>query len=254
MTTNQIRYRELQEQRRHNVASEQLGLQTLNESIRHNIATHTEARRSNIAKETETNRHNLASELEVYRANRAGEELSRNRLELDWSKHEFDANQALRNLNLQWYEAQTRAEQAYTQRVHNQELVRLQDEQNEIAKLNASINQQNADTREQELSISRSEAASKELQARASKIQADTSAANLDYQKSVRMLERQLLNAENTYEQRYREYTQEGKRVDAYEKLVNSQVVSNYTGAVTGAVGAATNIISPFSGLLGLLK
>lgn len=55
MTANQINYWRLQEDKRHNVTSE-------NETGRHNQATEKETGRHNLAVEGETNRHNLQTE------------------------------------------------------------------------------------------------------------------------------------------------------------------------------------------------
>jgi hypothetical protein len=70
MTDIQVRYWDLQETKRHNVAYE-------TETFRHNKATEvqaskelTEVTRHNKATETETKRHNIATEVETYRSNR----------------------------------------------------------------------------------------------------------------------------------------------------------------------------------------
>lgn len=55
MTGNQIAYAGLQENIRHNQATE-------SETYRHNVANEQEVLRSNVARETETHRHNVESE------------------------------------------------------------------------------------------------------------------------------------------------------------------------------------------------
>nr|AVX53494.1 putative ORF1 [Marmot picobirnavirus] len=95
MTDLQIKYWDLQENRRHNtvtegetnrhnVATEDLGIKTLDESRRHNIVTEGETRRHNVAGETlgvhtlqESIRHNRVTEAETMRHNVAGENENR---------------------------------------------------------------------------------------------------------------------------------------------------------------------------------
>ena len=84
MTSNQLKYAELQEQKRSNlvkesethrsnVANEAIGwgnvgaqYASINESNRHNQAGETETQRHNEEVEAETNRHNVASETAGY--------------------------------------------------------------------------------------------------------------------------------------------------------------------------------------------
>lgn len=91
MTSNLINYWRFNEDRRHNVASEEHNAKVLAETTRHNLATEafnkaslqessrhnlaveTETHRSNVARETETHRANVAYESEVYRHNLAVE-------------------------------------------------------------------------------------------------------------------------------------------------------------------------------------
>lgn len=109
MTSNNLRYAQLLEDRRHNLAMEANASDVATESRRHNIATEgqqsaelTETRRynsgrlaqsanelfetsrSNMARETETNRSNVARETETERSNLAREEETqrRNTIEL----------------------------------------------------------------------------------------------------------------------------------------------------------------------------
>lgn len=77
MTANQIAWQNMQENKRHNVRTE-------NENVRHNVATEGESARHNIATEfnesnklIETTRHNVATENESRRHNTAGEAISR---------------------------------------------------------------------------------------------------------------------------------------------------------------------------------
>lgn len=60
MTSNQIKYWDLEEKKRSNKANEI-------ETNRANVARERELNRSNVARETETNRHNLATELQQQR-------------------------------------------------------------------------------------------------------------------------------------------------------------------------------------------
>lgn len=84
MTTNQLRWLELQEARRRNLASEhethrsnvaKEGLTQFQnlETQRSNMATEAETARANQAREAETNRSNVARELETNRTNVAHE-------------------------------------------------------------------------------------------------------------------------------------------------------------------------------------
>lgn len=109
MTQNQIRYQELQENKRHNLISEHetgrhnavteqlqhreldetvrthqvnegIAMFNANETKRSNVARELETSRSNLARERETNRSNLAKEAETNRANLATEQIRRDEL------------------------------------------------------------------------------------------------------------------------------------------------------------------------------
>lgn len=116
MTANQVSYNKHLEDRRHNIASEQLGRDQLREQARantemarHNQATENltqqqlaqqaawyavqgshfatmdaETRRHNQAMELETNRANIAREMETSRANKAHEDITKTQVGFDY--------------------------------------------------------------------------------------------------------------------------------------------------------------------------
>lgn len=95
MTSNQIRYWELNETTTHNRNTER-------ETNRSNLAREAETRRSNLAREKETNRHNLATEKETNRSNLARELLTT-------LQREQDARIAQRNYEISYFNSRENA-------------------------------------------------------------------------------------------------------------------------------------------------
>lgn len=86
MTSNQIAYWNLVEQKRANMASENTKRFSAEETQRANQAKEAETFRSNLAKEQETKRSNLAHEYEATRHNRQQERFSQDQLTIEGHK------------------------------------------------------------------------------------------------------------------------------------------------------------------------
>lgn len=128
MTSNNLRYAQLLEDRRHNLATEQTAADVAAESKRHDVASEAqqyaelsetrrynsgrlaqsanelfETSRSNRAREDETNRSNLAKETEAERSNRAREEETKRKNTLDafeTARHDKEVEQETARSNL----------------------------------------------------------------------------------------------------------------------------------------------------------
>lgn len=95
MTHNQIDYGRLQEEKRHNLASEgetfRHNVTTETETSRHNISVEQETSRHNVADETETRRHNIVNEIEVNRHNVVNEsEVNRHNLATEYETSRYN--------------------------------------------------------------------------------------------------------------------------------------------------------------------
>lgn len=97
MTTNQIQYWSLQEQKRHNLATERQTDRNLAENERSHMANESlvlmqnlETARHNLAGELEMNRHNVAYENETQRHNLANEDYN-NRLLIEQTRHNVES-------------------------------------------------------------------------------------------------------------------------------------------------------------------
>lgn len=139
------------ETNRHNVATEQVAINSLNETIRNNRATLAEGKRHNLANEKETNRSNLARESLTRDQNI---ETSRHNLELErqgiislneTNRHNI-ANEGLQGeanaINSRRNDIA--AESNQIQRDYNQGMIDIHNRQNEISQYNADTNRINA--------------------------------------------------------------------------------------------------------------
>lgn len=80
MLATQVSYWQIQETKRHNLATESQARRELIETKRHNLAGEDETRRHNFAWEAENQRHNIAAESENQRHNINAEDIERARL------------------------------------------------------------------------------------------------------------------------------------------------------------------------------
>lgn len=128
MTTDQVNYQKIVEDRRHNLASEQ-------ETYRSNVARESETYRSNRAKEDETIRSNKAREYETNRHNVASENLGYGQLSEQIRSNQLNEQIAQSNLLEQQRHNQKTEEQ---QKYHDETVRAAQWQRHEESMLKAT--------------------------------------------------------------------------------------------------------------------
>lgn len=121
VTNNQIRYFQLQEDTRHNIASE-------TEQKRYNTESLYELNRSNVARERETERSNRARERETSRTNRANEGIKRVANQIQYFREGEQQRHNMASEMLQAYGHQTdrmRVDASYAQMASNERVANI---------------------------------------------------------------------------------------------------------------------------------
>lgn len=198
MLPAQVSYWTLQENKRHNLVTEDLGFKNLNETIRHNTVSETETHRHNVETEKlgwfnadESRRHNLATEQvaienvglgyanlsESVRHNRASEAIQSTQAYASVMQGQAAMENAgtnyLRAQHDFLYQQET-LHQGWANIQNQQRLADINQQNADTNERNAEINQQNADTHTREANIREEEKQIKQQQADTQQYSAET--------------------------------------------------------------------------------
>lgn len=170
MTGNQLKYHEIQEGKRHNLAIEG---ETVRHNVvseaevqRHNVVSENETYRSNVARETETNRHNIVDESIKREGNAITRDYNNGMLTIGFQNAKTNARNAeLRELELQ--ESNRHNKQQEIIGLRNAESQRRQSlasaVQAKVAAKQLEINKRDTETRRKQANTQRAQAISSEI-------------------------------------------------------------------------------------------